>query len=153
MATQDPYTQRIPGPERIPGPATTPTRPTSDDEHGVIERWRERRAALKRARLVSARSRRALAKGLRRTANPNQPPARFDTCPLLLDRVTPERPQLLAIAAALEQAHHPDPTCVAAIRELLTNACSPLYNTNLPATDLHTTLNRVHAGLDPDPRA
>jgi hypothetical protein len=100
-----------------------------------------------RRRLQSARTRRALAAGLRRTADPNQPPSRFDPCPLLIDRVQTVRAELLALANALEQTHVPDPASVAQLRELLTNGTSPLYNPNLPADDLHTTLAHARAGI------
>lgn len=100
-------------------------------------------------RLVSARSRRALALGLRRTATPPTQPDRFDCCPVLHDRVAAVRTELLEIASALEHDPAPDPLCVALLHELLTNACSPLYNTNAPAADLHTTLRRAREGLRP----
>jgi hypothetical protein len=100
-----------------------------------------------RRRLQSARTRRALAAGLRRTADPNQPPSRFDPCPLLIDRVQSVRAELLALANALEQTHVPDPASVALVRELLTNGTSPLYNPNLPDDDLHTTLAHARAGI------
>ena len=106
-----------------------------------------------RRRLVSNRSRRALAHRLRSTAAAPQPPARSDCWPLLRDRVAAERPQLLAIAAALEQAPDPDATCVALIRELLTDGRSPLYDIRVPAADLHTTLKRVRGGLLVEPHA
>jgi hypothetical protein len=108
--------------------------------------------AQKHRRLASDRNRRKLANGLRRTAAPTQPPARFDGCPILHDRVAVVRLELLEIATALEKAHDPDPTCVALIHELLTNACSPLYNDNIPAADLHATLNHARAGLRAQPR-
>ncbi len=105
----------------------------------------------KRARLVSPGYRRALAAGLRRTAASTQPPRRFDCCPVLPDRVTPLRAELLDLADRLEQAQHPDPACVALIRELLVNGNSPLYNPNLPADDLHSALNRARAGITAQP--
>jgi hypothetical protein len=89
-----------------------------------------------RRRLVSTRNRRALAAGLRRAASPSQPPRRFDYCPVLIDRVAEVRPELLELADALEQTNNPDPTSVALIHELLTNACSPLYNPRLAAVEL-----------------
>jgi hypothetical protein len=103
--------------------------------------------ARKRARLVGDRKRRALAAGRRRTAAATQPAARFDCCPILRERVATVRPELLEIAAALEHGHDPDPTCIALVHELLTDARSPLYNDNIPAADLHTTLKRASAGL------
>jgi hypothetical protein len=109
--------------------------------------------AEKRNRLQRIRNRRALADGLRRTAAPNQPPRRFDCCPVLTDRVATVRSELLELASALEQTHDPDPTCVALIHELLTNGCSPLYNLNLPADDLHIALSRARAGIANQPTA
>ena len=103
--------------------------------------------AHQRTRLLSDRNRRALAYGLRRIAAAPQPSARFDCCPLLRDRVDAVTPQLLEIATALEHDHEPDVVCVALIRELLTNACSPLYNSNIPAASLRRTLTRIRSGL------
>lgn len=100
-----------------------------------------------RKRLQSARSRRALAAGLRRTADPIQPSRRLDPCPVLLDRVAAVRAQLLELANDLEQTQTPDPACVALLHELLTNGSSPLYNPNVPADDLHTALAHARAGL------
>jgi hypothetical protein len=107
----------------------------------------------KRKRLQSTRNRRALADGLRRTAAPTQPPRRFDCCPVLPDRVAAVRSELLQLASALEQTDDPDPACVALIHELLTDGCSPLYNPNLPADDLTTTLTRARAGIAAQPPA
>jgi hypothetical protein len=107
--------------------------------------------AAKRERLQSTRNRQALADGLRRTAAPNQPPRRFDCCPVLPDRVAAVRHELLEIADALEQTIDPDPTSVALIHELLANGCSPLYNANVPPEDLHATLSRARAGIAAQP--
>ncbi len=103
--------------------------------------------ARKRKRLQSARTRRALAAGLRRTADPEQPPRRFDCCPVLPDRVAAVRTELLQLATDLEQQQPPDPSSVALIHELLTDATSPLYNPNRLADDLRDTLARAHARL------
>jgi hypothetical protein len=100
-----------------------------------------------RKRLQSMRTRRALAAGLRRTADPIQPSRRLDPCPILVDRVAMVRAQLLELANDLEEAQTPDPASVALLRELLTNGTGPLYNPNLPADDLHTTLVRARAGI------
>jgi hypothetical protein len=109
--------------------------------------------AATRRRLQSARTRRALAAGLRRTADPMQPPRRFDCCPVLADRAAAVRDELLELANALEQTQTPDPACVALIRELLTNGTGPLYNPNVPAGDLQTTLTRARAGITAKPTA
>jgi hypothetical protein len=101
----------------------------------------------KRRRLVSARNRRKLADGLRRTAAAEQPPRRFDCCPVLADRVAGARYDLLLLADALEHSTDPDPASVELIRELLTNGCSPLYNANVPAQNLHATLTRASAQI------
>ncbi len=101
----------------------------------------------KRKRLASTRTRRALAGGLRRAANPNQPPYRFDCCLVLRDRVSVVRTEMLDLARELEHAPAPDPTSVALIRELLTNGCSPLYNPNLSTDELRATLTDARAGM------
>jgi hypothetical protein len=88
--------------------------------------------AAERRRLQSERTRRALAAGLRRTADPIQPPRRFDPCPVLAERAEAVHDQLLELANALEQTQTPDPASVALLRELLTNGTSPLYNPNQP---------------------
>jgi hypothetical protein len=147
MATQTTHPAR--GPEHAHAPAPT----TVDRGGGIREHWRAYRAQRKQARLQSSRTRRALAAGLRRTADPIQPPRRFDPCPVLADRAAAVRDQLLELANALEQTTTPDPACVALIRELLTNGTSPLYNPNLPARDLQTTLTRARAGITAQPAA
>ena len=107
--------------------------------------------ARKRKRLQSARTRHALAAGLRRTADPEQPPRRFDCCPVLPHRVAAVRTELLQLATDLEQQQPPDPSSVALIHELLTDATSPLYNPNRSADDLRDTLARAHARLTTQP--
>jgi hypothetical protein len=97
--------------------------------------------------LRATRTRRALAAGLRRTANPVQPPSRFDCCPILTDRARAVRDQLLELASALEENQTPDPASVALVRELLVDGTGPLYNPNVPVGDLYTTLNRALAGI------
>jgi hypothetical protein len=67
--------------------------------------------------------------------------------------VTAVRPELLRLADALEQTNDLNPASVALIHELLTNACSPLYNPNLPAEHLQATISRAHAGISLRPIA
>jgi hypothetical protein len=105
--------------------------------------------ARKRRRLVSSRSRRALARCLHETAATTQPPTRFDSCPVLRDRVADVRAELCDLGSALERHPDPDPACVALIRELLSDGASPLYNPNVPASDLQVALARVRVGLLP----
>jgi uncharacterized membrane protein len=107
--------------------------------------------AAERRRLQSPRTRRALAEGLRRTADPIQPPRRLDPCPILADRVAPIRGELLELANALEQTRTPDPATIALLRELLTNGTSPLYNPKLHADDLHDALARARARITAPP--
>jgi hypothetical protein len=147
MATQDTYSGAVHVVAEVPAAATV------ERGYGHFGRSRERSTERRRRRLVSARHRRALAQGLRRTATPTQPPTRFDVCPILLDRVAPLRPELLQIAAALERTHDPDPISVALIHELLKDGCSPLYNRNVPASDLRAVLRRARAGLSAQPPA
>ncbi len=146
MAIQDTYSGAVnPAPEALV--------PTTIERRYGLSRRSERSAERKRRRLVSARHRRALAHGLRRTAASTQPPSRFDVCPILLDRVAPLRPELLQIATALEQTHDPDATSVALIHELLKDGCSPLYNPNVPEADLRRALSQAFAGLASQPPA
>jgi hypothetical protein len=105
--------------------------------------------ARKRRRLVSPRSRAALARWLRETAATTRPPTRFDISPVLHDRLAHVRTDLRELASALELDRDPDPGCVALIRELLRDGAGPLYNPNLPPACLHWTLARVRAGLIP----
>src|ERR1700677_2796313 len=105
----------------------------------------------KRRRLVSSRNRRRLAEGLRRTAAAEQPPRRFDCCPVLTDRVAGVRYELLLLADTLEHCTDPDPASVALISELLTSGCSPLYNANVPVAELDATLARARAQIAPGP--
>jgi hypothetical protein len=68
---------------------------------------------------------------------------------LLCERVTSARPQLLAVAAALERVPDPQPETLKTVRWLLTDGCtSPLYNPDVPATQLLAALDRVRAELD-----
>ncbi|MGZ6565070.1 MAG: hypothetical protein ACXVH1_36990 [Solirubrobacteraceae bacterium] len=106
----------------------------------------------KRTRLQSTRNRRALAHALRRAAAPTQPPCRFDCCPVLPDRVAAVRAQLLDLATDLEQTIDPEPACVALIRELLRDGAGPLYNPNLHADELHSTITRARAGVSAQTR-
>jgi hypothetical protein len=126
---------------------------TIENGRGIIERHRERTAARKRARLVSERGRRFIARWLRRTANvandPNPISRRQDV--LLHHRAAAVRTELLEIAAMLESAHAPDPACMAQLHELLANGCSsPLYNADIHISELRATLYGVRAGLGPD---
>lgn len=147
MATRPTYPARVTPSAPASAPVSLEPRPR------ILERWRARRNQRKQARLVSARTRRALAAGLRRTADPIQPPRRFDPCPVLTDRAAPVADQLLELANALEHTTRPDPASVALIRELLTDGASPLYNPNLSAGDLQITLTHARAGIATAPTA
>jgi hypothetical protein len=143
MATNRAY----PGPIHRPTEAPTPT---TTERAGALESWRQRRAERKRSRLVSARSRRVHAQWLRRTANraSDQDPLRRRREALLHYRAAAVRGDLLELAAMLDRTHEPDATCMAALHDLLANGCdSPLYNKDIPVSELHTTIERVHAGL------
>lgn len=101
-----------------------------------------------RRRLVRPRNRRRLVRWVRRTAAITQPAHPFDCCPVLPDRVAAVRPELLELADALEHSPEVDPASVALLHELLANGCcSPLYNPDVRAEDLHATLIRVRAGI------
>jgi hypothetical protein len=117
---------------------------------GVVQCRRERRAERKHARLVSAGNRRRLARWLRLTANhaTDRDPIRRRRDPLLHYRAAAVRTDLLEIAALLEHAHDPDPDCLAELRDLIANGCdSPLYNADIPFSQLQATLDYVRCGL------
>jgi hypothetical protein len=122
---------------------------------GILDRWHARRAARKRARLISAHNRRVLAKWLRRTANhaidPDPIRRRHDV--LLHYRAAAVRTDLLEIAALIEHADNPDADCVAALRNLLANGDSPLYHPGVHVSELHATLDYVRSGLRPRSKA
>jgi hypothetical protein len=144
MSTQPRY------PADLPHPAHGPASITVEREPGIVERMRSRHAARKQARLISARNRRVIANWLRRTANraPRPRPLTRIPEPLLHYRIAAVRRDLLEIAATLEQANNPDPGCVAALHDLLANACdSPLYNADIHISELHATLDYARRGL------
>jgi hypothetical protein len=124
---------------------------------GIIERWRRRSADRRLARMLTPRSRRALAQALRATANDTSDRkrraldagarARWCWSPLLQYRTAAARTELLEIAALLEAARDPDPACVKEIRELLANGNSPLYHRGVHASELYATLYYLRAGL------
>jgi hypothetical protein len=73
--------------------------------------------------------------------------------PYLIDRVRAFEHELQAVAHLLEAA--PDsfePSCAVACRRLITRPVdSPLYNPELPAEQLATTLRRIRLGFDVEP--
>lgn len=119
---------------------------------GFLQAWRERRAAHRRAALVSARHRRALAQGMRavaRAAAGRSPPPTWAI--LLRSRAVPLRAELLEVAAMVERAQQPDVACMAALSSLLRDGgTSPLYNPAIDPRELAETLDYVRRGLEPD---
>jgi hypothetical protein len=132
-------------------PASQPAeaRSTVQSGPGTVQRWQARRAERRRARLISLRNRRSLARLLRLVAkdavDPNPFRRRNDV--LLRYRAAAVRTELLQIAAILEPAGDPDPSCIAALHNLLRDGISPLYNPAVPATELRDTLDYVRRGL------
>ena len=131
-------------------PLQAPTQTTYKTGREIIEQRRDRTAARKRTRLISARNRRVLAQWLRRTATHTQQPhpiaRRSQT--LLHYRVAAVHTELLEIAAMLEHAHHPDPAIVTEVHNLLANGFdSPLYNPDIHISELQATLHYTRAGL------
>jgi hypothetical protein len=116
---------------------------------GILERWQVQRAERKEAQLISERNRRLLAKWLRGTANhaidPDRIRRRHEV--LLHYRAAAVRTDLLEIAALIEHADTPDPDCVVALRNLLTNGASPLYNASVQVSELYATLDYVRSRL------
>jgi hypothetical protein len=117
-----------------------------------LRSWRERRAAHRRATLVNARHRRALAQGMRaiaRAAADQRPPSRWGV--LLRSRAVPLRRELLEVAAMVERSQQPDVACMAALRSLLRDgSTSPLYNPAIDPRVLAETLDYVRRALEPD---
>jgi hypothetical protein len=139
-------------PRTFPEPVRQPARAhtTTVERKGVASRWRAHRAERKQSRLISARSRRVLARWLRRTANRTIGPHPFARRreSLLAYRVAAVRTELLEIAALIEHTRSPDPGRVATIRDLLANGCaSPLYNPDIHISELHATLHYIRSGL------
>ena len=122
-------------------------------DRGIVQRWRERVLARKTARLNSARYRRSLVRMLRLVArdavDPNPLRRRHDV--LLRYRAAAVRTELLEIAAMLDRAHDPDPSCIAALSDLLRDGSSPLYHPGVSATELRATLEYARAGLTTHP--
>lgn len=68
---------------------------------------------------------------------------------LLHDRVTAVRTDLLEIAVMLERSDDPDPGCVAALHDLVSDGCeSPLYNPEVHVSELRATLYFARSRLD-----
>jgi hypothetical protein len=140
MGTQDAYPEHL--------GATADAYTIRAERHlGVLEHWRER----KHTRLISARNRRVLVRWLRTTAKraSDPDPIRRRRDVLLQYRAAAVRTDLLEIAALLERTHDPDPDCMAALHNLLANhpGDSPLYNPNIPFTELQATLNYARTSL------
>jgi hypothetical protein len=133
-------------------PQPQPSRPTrraalatSIDLRGALRRWLARR---ERARLDKPRARRALARELRQAANPTNPPSHLRLRrPVLRYRAAAVRLELLEIAALLEHAQNPNPGPVRAVRELLRDRTSPLYDLAVDVGELRTTLENLRQAL------
>jgi hypothetical protein len=109
----------------------------------------ERLAVLWQAGLTSARSRRSLARWLRSTARDATTPRRVPNDMLLRYRAAAVRTELIELAALIERTEAPDPLPVAALRALLRDGASPLYNPAVPAAELHKTIEYIRSGLQP----
>jgi hypothetical protein len=116
---------------------------------GIVDRWQDRRAERKKAQLISERNRRVLAKWLRGIANHrlDPDPIRRRHEVLLHYRAASVRTDLLEIAALIEHVDTPDPDCVAALRNLLTNGAGPLYHPGVHVSELYATLDYVRSRL------
>jgi hypothetical protein len=137
-------------PPTYPAHLTRPAQNATRRRRGVLQRWRARRTERQQARLVSASNRRVLAQWLRRTAHhavdPDPIRRRHDV--LLHYRAAAVRTDLLEIAAILERAPNPDPTCLTELHKLLANCCdSPLYNADIHVSELYTALDHIRSGL------
>lgn len=130
--------------------------PTSVSANGAAPRKLKAPAGTRIAN-VRASSRRArrrsrmLARWLRRTVTcADEPdPVRRRHLPLLRDRVTAVRADLLEIAALLDRVDNPDGGILALLRALLTDGCdSPLYNDEIHTSELRATLYYIRRQLD-----
>ena len=134
-----------------PAPGAATARPRRGD---IARRWRDWRERRKLAAPVSPRSRRMLARQLRRTAAEVRTPRSGGPADrvVLHYRVAAVRSDLLDIAALLEHAHDPDPECITALHDLLRAAASPLYDPDVDPAQLSATLDHARAGLQRERR-
>jgi hypothetical protein len=113
-----------------------------------------RSQARRRARAISPRNRKRIARWLRRTATHSQQshPLVRSRETLLSYRVAAVRTELLQLAAMVERALDPDPAAMVALRDLLANGCdSPLYNAEIHISELRAALYYARAGLTARP--
>jgi hypothetical protein len=144
MTIQDTHSERT----GLHGEPTSET--ILDRGQRLVDRRRVRTATRNRARLISARNRRTIARSLRYAAKHDYEPHPFarrrET--LLHYRVAAVRGDLFEIAAMLECTPDPDPASVAALRDLLADGCdSPLYNPDIHISELIAILHYARAGL------
>jgi hypothetical protein len=66
---------------------------------------------------------------------------------LLRYRAAAVRNELIELAALIERTEAPDPLFVAALRDLLRDGGSALYNPAVPAAELHKTIEYIRSGL------
>jgi hypothetical protein len=126
-------------------PLAHPASPTAIDDRGAIRRWLARH---ERARRVGPRYRRTLAHPLRQAADASAPPGLLRRRRRVLRyRAAAARAELLAIAALLEHAQNPDPAAVLAVRELLRDRASPLYDVAVDVAELHGTLKELRDAI------
>ena len=134
--------------EHSPQPGEAPTAATVERDRRTLERWLQRTAELKRARLVCRRKRRRLARQLRGTvSDADERALRPGPEVLLHHRASAVRVELLEIASLLERADDPDPDCRKDIHMLLGDGDSPLYHPGVHISELFATLYYVRAGL------
>ena len=142
---------------------TVRQRRTEGDLMGTLEAWfrprrtlygdtvrqsgsvAERRAARKRARLVSPRNCRSLALSLRKIAARGSAgdPMSHRHSVLLHGRAAAASSELLETADELERTLQPDPAAMTLLEALLTSCDSPLYNPHVPAAELSQSLSRA----------
>ena len=101
-----------------------------------------------KAKPVSRRRRRRLAKGLRNLVHAAEHPVYGISAAVPLERgqILAERESLLDLATDLDSEDELDPRGVALVRTLLTDADSPAYAPSAPGA-LHAALTHAHAAL------
>jgi len=143
----------------VPLAGQIPVRPlgTQPTEVNVGQRLRGNRAGgvqkLRDAWRCRAGRRRALARQLRQTAACSAPPSRFDrlTVPVLLNRVSGMRAEMITLASALEHTEDASPVTVAIVDRLLHDGTSPLYDERAPELQLASALAAAQRSLTASP--
>jgi hypothetical protein len=149
---QSQMTTHNPPAERAEPRGGTVIGPTFEGGRGIIERYRDRAAARKSTRLVSARGRQVIARWLRRTANVAHDPHPMRRRQNLLLHTVPA-----LFAASCWGSPRRSNTHATRTRRAWRNctsssptAATARSTTPIHVSELHATLYAVRAGISPD---